>query len=192
MPSCKLGQIQRDRGNPNNLCLAGIDKLVVDVSFNSTANTSDMPHCRLECHSSRSSSFGSSKAWLGFPSTYVVRSCLLSLQHLSLTDVDFSDSALGADILSGSSFPFLKKLKMEQCRGMTALKIYCPNLEDILVCRMDLYSMHISGMRLDNLYSHPRLGQHFCAESTILDFGAMTLLRVVPSTTLLWRPNYLT
>ena len=75
-------------------------------------------------YSLRSSSCGNSKAsWLGFPSSYIVRSYLLSLQTLSLTRVDFLDSALGVQLFSGSSFPFLEKLNIEWCTGMSDLKI---------------------------------------------------------------------
>ncbi|XP_024200385.1 putative F-box/FBD/LRR-repeat protein At4g03220 [Rosa chinensis] len=150
LPSGRLGQFRIVGENPNNSCLARVEELVLDISL-SSANTSNLPRCQLKCHSLTSSSCGSSKAWLGFSSTYVVWSFLLSLQDLSLAHVDFSDSALGVDLFSGSSFPFLKKLNIERCRGMTALKICCPNLKVVYVFRMDLYSMDISGMRLEKL-----------------------------------------
>ncbi|XP_062014322.1 putative F-box/FBD/LRR-repeat protein At4g03220 [Rosa rugosa] len=157
LPRGRLGQFCIVGENPNNSCLARVEELVLDISL-SSANTSNLPQCQLKCHSLRSSSCGSSKAWLGFPSTYVVWSYLLSLQDLFLAHVDFSDSALGVDLFSGSSFPFLKKLNIEWCRGMTALKICCPNLKDVCILGMDLYSKDISGMRLEEL---------FCGENCI-------------------------
>ncbi|XP_050369003.1 putative F-box/FBD/LRR-repeat protein At4g03220 [Argentina anserina] len=138
---------QRVRGDPDNSCLARVEELVLDVSFSSSANTSRLPQCQLKSHSISSSRL-SSKAWLGFPSTYVVSSYILSLQDLTLNEMDFS----GMDLLSVSSFPFLEKLKLYRCRGMTSLNICCPNLKDIQVWSMKLYSMQISGMRLETLY----------------------------------------
>ncbi|KAK9919511.1 hypothetical protein M0R45_028102 [Rubus argutus] len=127
-----------------------VEELVLDISL-SSENTSDLPQCQLKCHSLRSGSCGNSKAWLGFPSSYVVGSYLRSLQALSLTHVDFLESDLGVDLFSGSSFPFLEKLDIQRCRGVSDLKISCPNLKDIHVFAMDLNSMDISGMRLEQL-----------------------------------------
>ncbi|XP_050368798.1 putative F-box/FBD/LRR-repeat protein At4g03220 [Argentina anserina] len=146
-----LDCFQRVRGDPDNSCLVRVEELVLDVSFSSRANKFRLPRCRFKCHSIRSNSRVSSKAWLGFPSTYVVSSYLLSLQNLILRMVDFS----GVDLFSVSSFPFLEKLELYWCGGMmTTLKICCPNLKDVRIwsMKLELYSVQISGMRLETLF----------------------------------------
>ncbi|KAK9919485.1 hypothetical protein M0R45_028076 [Rubus argutus] len=149
-PCLKLS-LPRFGWDPNDsYCLPRVEELVLDISL-SSENTSDLPQCQLKCHSLRSDSCGNSKAWLGFPSSYVVGSYLRSLQALSLINVDFLESAWGVDLFSGSSFPFLEKLDIQRCRGVSDLKISCPNLKDIRVFAMDLNSMDISGMRLEKL-----------------------------------------
>ncbi|KAM5561638.1 hypothetical protein ABKV19_022303 [Rosa sericea] len=178
-PSGSLGQFRRVGEDPNDSCFAKVEELVLDISL-SSENTSVLPRCQLKCQSLRSSSCGNSKAWLGFPSSYVVWSYLLSLQSLSLIRMDLLDSshntgASGVDLFSGSSFPCLEKLNIESCRGMSDLKISgtsfpcleelniescrgmsdlkisCRNLKDIRVFNMGLKSMDISGMRLEHL-----------------------------------------
>ncbi|XP_061993599.1 putative F-box/FBD/LRR-repeat protein At4g03220 [Rosa rugosa] len=106
-PSGSLGQFRRVGEDPNDACFARVEQLVLDISL-STENTYVLPQCQLKCQSLRSSSCGNSKAWLGFPSSYVVWSYLLSLQSLSLSRMDFLDSshstsALDVDLFSGSS-----------------------------------------------------------------------------------------
>ncbi|XP_062008481.1 putative F-box/FBD/LRR-repeat protein At4g03220 [Rosa rugosa] len=148
---CRKISLPRVGGDPNKSCLSRVEELVLDIRL-SSGNTSDLHQCQLMCHSLRSSSCGNSKAWLGFPSSYVVGSYLRSLHTLSLTRVDFLDSsALGVDLFSGSSFPYLEKLNLERCRGRSDLKICCPNLKHIRVFDMELNSLDISGMRLEEL-----------------------------------------
>ncbi|TQD81457.1 hypothetical protein C1H46_032988 [Malus baccata] len=84
-------------------------------------------------------------------SNAVAKSGLHQLHTLSLTRVEFLDSALELDLFSASSLPSLEKLSMTNCKGITHLKITCPNIKDVHIIRMFLSSLDISGMRLENL-----------------------------------------
>ncbi|KAM1708110.1 hypothetical protein ACFX15_001102 [Malus domestica] len=84
-------------------------------------------------------------------SNAVAKSGLHQLHTLSLTRVEFLDSALELDLFSASSLPSLEKLSITNCKGITHLKITCPNIKDVHIIRMFLSSLDISGMRLENL-----------------------------------------
>ncbi|KAL6223076.1 hypothetical protein ACLB2K_006466 [Fragaria x ananassa] len=101
-PCLKLS-LPRVGVDPNKSCLSRVEELVLHIRL-STGNKSDRPQCQLMCHSLRtSSSCGNSKAWLGFPASYVVGSYLHSLHTLSLTRVDFSESTAIAENLDNIS-----------------------------------------------------------------------------------------
>ena len=85
-------------------------------------------------------------------SNAVAKSGLHQLHTLSLTRVEFLDSALELDLFSASSLPSLEKLSITNCKGITHLKITCPNIKDVHIVKMFLSSLDISsGMRLENL-----------------------------------------
>ncbi|XP_068314865.1 putative F-box/FBD/LRR-repeat protein At4g03220 [Pyrus communis] len=84
-------------------------------------------------------------------SNAVAKSGLHQLHTLSLTRVEFLDSALELDLFSASSLPSLEKLSITNCEGIAHLKITCPNIKDVHIVKMFLSSLHISGMRLENL-----------------------------------------
>ncbi|RXI09078.1 hypothetical protein DVH24_023222 [Malus domestica] len=84
-------------------------------------------------------------------SNAVAKSGLHQLHTLSLTRVEFLDSALELDLFSASSLPSLEKLSITNCKGITHLKITCPNIKDVHIVRMFLSSLDISGMRLEHL-----------------------------------------
>ncbi|XP_048446845.1 putative F-box/FBD/LRR-repeat protein At4g03220 [Pyrus x bretschneideri] len=74
-----------------------------------------------------------------------------ALRTLCLTSMKFLDSTSELDLFSASSFPSLEKLRLENCIGITHLKITCPKIKDVHIVRMFLKCLDISGMRLESL-----------------------------------------
>jgi hypothetical protein len=79
---------------------------------------------------------------------------LRSLQALTLKSVHFMDSDSTA-LFTGSSFPVLKRLTLNRCRGLMTthgLSIGCPQLEDLRIEGTMIIGLDISaGERLKNL-----------------------------------------
>ncbi|KAL7128865.1 hypothetical protein ABFS83_13G022500 [Erythranthe nasuta] len=95
------------------------------------------------------------KSWHpGFrlPPLQIMKEGLKSLSVLSLSRPILHDSPSLINLFTNSSFPFLKKLHLDACFGMTHLKIECPALEDLcLEHNFQLHDLEISSPKLEKL-----------------------------------------
>ncbi|XP_059450889.1 putative F-box/FBD/LRR-repeat protein At4g03220 [Corylus avellana] len=130
-----------------------VEELELDVSMG--GEICYLPTCIFSCDSLKSFTLKTQDdrvASFRFYSYNVTgTSGLRSLQALSLKHVNFMDSNSAA-IFSGSSFPALKRLTLNNCMGINPrLDIGCRELEDLQVEDMKINYLDISGERLKNL-----------------------------------------
>ncbi|KAK1569282.1 hypothetical protein Q3G72_034863 [Acer saccharum] len=151
-------RILRFRSHLSFSCLNGlirrairqnVHELDIDVATDDYFN---LPRCVITSESLRSLRLKSRSPGFRLPPSSVVSGGFRSLHSLSLSLVISFNQPYLLDLFTDSSFPHLRTLCLDACKGLKQIKIGCRALVDVTLERcLQLHGLDVSGAKLERL-----------------------------------------
>ncbi|KAK2650808.1 hypothetical protein Ddye_018297 [Dipteronia dyeriana] len=126
-----------------------VHELDIDVATDDYFN---LPRCVITSESLRSLRLKSRSPGFRLPPSSVVSGGFRSLHALSLSLVISFNQPYLLDLFTDSSFPHLRTLCLDACKGLKQIKIACRALVDVTLERcLQLHGLDVSGTKLERL-----------------------------------------
>ncbi|CAH9071422.1 unnamed protein product [Cuscuta epithymum] len=160
-----------------------VQELDIEVA---TADYFNFPRSVISCDTLRVFKLKSRYPGFRFPPSAVINGGFQSLQTLSLSFIILNDQPSLVNVFTDSSFPMLKKLNLDRCKGLMHLSVSCRALEELGLeqcCQME--RLEVVGPKLERL----RVVECFDSYSRNESWVKIDALRLQ---NILWSDNTLT